>query len=50
MDFYNNGGGVGLGLEFEYQTLPPDSLNLQPKEIKDIIAFMNSLEDKQPKS
>ncbi|APY07979.1 methylamine utilization protein [Winogradskyella sp. J14-2] len=48
MDFYNNGGGAGLGLEFEYQTLPPDSLNLQPNEIKDIIAFMNSLEDKQP--
>ncbi|MEF3077614.1 cytochrome-c peroxidase [Winogradskyella poriferorum] len=46
MDFYNNGGGIGLGLEFEYQTLPPDSLHLQPNEIKDIIAFMNSLEDK----
>jgi cytochrome c peroxidase len=46
MDFYNNGGGTGLGLEFEYQTLPSDSLNLQPNEIKDIIAFMNSLEDK----
>ncbi len=45
MDFYNNGGGTGLGLDFEYQTLPPDSLNLQPNERKDIIAFMHSLED-----
>lgn len=45
MDFYNNGGGSGLGLEFEYQTLPSDSLKLKNSEIKDIIAFMNSLED-----
>ncbi|MBV7269473.1 cytochrome-c peroxidase [Winogradskyella luteola] len=45
MDFYNNGGGAGLGLEFEYQTLPSDSLNLNADEIKDIIAFMKSLED-----
>lgn len=34
-----------LGLEFEYQTLPADSLNLNANEIKDIIAFMKSLED-----
>ncbi len=45
MDFYNNGGGAGLGLEFEYQTLPADSLNLNANEIKDIIAFLKSLED-----
>ena len=45
MDFYNNGGGSGLGLEFEYQTLRSDSLKLKNSEIKDIIAFMNSLED-----
>ncbi|MBV7269476.1 hypothetical protein [Winogradskyella luteola] len=37
--------GEGLGLEFEYQTLPADSLNLNTDEIKDIIAFMKSLED-----
>ena len=46
MTFYNNGGGSGLGLDLEYQTLPSDSLNLSEKEIKDVIAFMKSLDDK----
>ncbi|MCT4629928.1 cytochrome c peroxidase [Winogradskyella sp.] len=46
MNFYNNGGGTGLGLELKHQTLPTDSLNLKSNEIKDIIAFMQSLEDK----
>ena len=46
MDFYNRGGGAGIGVESNYQTLPPDPLNLTTTEIKDIIAFMKSLEDK----
>jgi cytochrome c peroxidase len=45
LEFYNRGGGVGLGLELEFQTLPPDKLNLSKKEISDIINFMNSLTD-----
>ncbi len=45
LDFYNNGGGVGLGIELEYQTLPTDSLQLSKDEIRDIISFMKSLED-----
>ncbi|PSG88370.1 cytochrome-c peroxidase [Aurantibacter aestuarii] len=45
MTFYNNGGGAGLGLNLEYQTLPGDSLNLTDKEVKDVITFMKSLED-----
>lgn len=45
MDFYNKGGGVGMGLNVPYQTLPPDQLNLTGKEMSDIIAFMNSLTD-----
>ena len=49
MTFYNDGGGAGLGMELEYQTLPPDPLNLTEQEMDDIIAFMNTLED-QPKS
>ena len=28
MDFYNAGGGTGLGMENDYQTLPFDNLNL----------------------
>ena len=45
MDFYNNGGGVGMGLEVENQTLSPDSLGLSAVEMKDIISFLHSLTD-----
>ncbi|MCH2195987.1 cytochrome c peroxidase [Kordia sp.] len=45
LKFYNLGGGAGIGIELENQTLPPDPLELSPEEIKAIIAFMNSLED-----
>ncbi len=55
MDFYNNGGGAGLGITVENQTLPTDSLGLSKQEINDIITFMNSLTDysslnKKPKA
>lgn len=45
MDFYNEGGGEGLGLKVNNQTLSPDKLNLTDKEIQQIIAFMKSLTD-----
>ncbi|ASW73827.1 cytochrome C peroxidase [Chryseobacterium piperi] len=45
LDFYNEGGGEGLGLKMNNQTLPSDKLNLTPIEIKQIIAFLNSLTD-----
>lgn len=45
MDFYNSGGGVGLGFALPNQTLPPDSLNLNDTEIRNIISFINSLTD-----
>ena len=45
MDFYNKGGGIGLGIEVPYQTLPSDKLNLSKTEINDVIAFMQSLTD-----
>lgn len=45
MDFYNRGGGEGLGYEVPNQTLPFDSLALNQTEIKDIISFMNTLTD-----
>ena len=49
MDFYNRGGGAGIGIALEHQTLPPDPLKLNQQEIKDIIAFLHSLSDqKQP--
>lgn len=45
MTFYNNGGGAGVGIHLEYQTLGTDKLELSKKEIKQIIAFMKSLTD-----
>lgn len=45
MEFYNNGGGLGLGLNVPNQTLAGDSLHLTPLEQQDIIAFMQSLTD-----
>ena len=47
VDFYNDGGGLGLGLELENQTLPEDKLNLSDKEKKQLIAFMKTLTDKK---
>lgn len=45
MDFYNAGGGEGLGLDVPNQTLPPDSLGLTRREMDDVVAFMKSLTD-----
>ncbi len=47
MDFYNRGGGAGIGIVQEHQTLPPDALSLNKEEIQDIIAFMQTLNDQQ---
>ena len=46
MDFYNKGGGTGLGISINNQTLPFDKLNLTHEESVDIIAFINSLSGK----
>lgn len=46
MDFYNFGGGQGMGLDVPYQTLTADSLQLKTKEIGAIIAFLKTLTDK----
>lgn len=45
MGFYNRGGGAGIGIKLEHQTLPPDALSLTKQEIKDIISFLNTLSD-----
>lgn len=45
IDFYNKGGGTGLGLSVVNQTLPPDPLDLTEKEKKELIAFIRSLND-----
>ncbi|MCK7558672.1 cytochrome C peroxidase [Chitinophaga sedimenti] len=48
MEFYNNGGGAGLGITLDNQTLPTDSLHLTKEEKEDIIAFLETLTD-EPK-
>jgi len=45
MEFYNRGGGSGLHIAPESQTLPPEKLHLSKYQIKCIIAFMKSLTD-----
>lgn len=43
--FYNRGGGAGIGLKVENQTLPFDSLGLSKKELNDIKLFLLTLSD-----
>ncbi|MEM9821597.1 MAG: cytochrome c peroxidase [Bacteroidota bacterium] len=43
LDFYNRGGGAGMGMDLPHQTLPFDNLDLTQQEQDDIVAFMKSL-------
>lgn len=45
VDFYNKGGGAGMGMDVPYQTLPDAPLNLSKKEQEQIIKFMEALTD-----
>jgi cytochrome c peroxidase len=45
LDFYNRGGGAGIGIRLDNQTLSADPLNLSKKEISDIISFLKTLDD-----
>ncbi len=47
VEFYDLGGGTGLGLSVENQTLPTDKLNLTAEEKKALVAFMKTLTDKK---
>lgn len=46
MDFYNKGGGKGIGFTIENQTLSDTPLQLTNQEIEDIIEFMKALDDR----
>ena len=48
VEFYHVGGGVGIGIELPFQSLPFDSLTLNKNEKKAIISFIKSLTDKKP--
>ena len=45
IDFYNKGGGKGLHISIDNQTLPFDKLNLDAAEQKDLVAFLKTLTD-----
>lgn len=45
MDFYNKGGGGGLGFDLEHQTLPFDNLQLSKNEMSALVAFIKTLSD-----
>jgi cytochrome c peroxidase len=45
VDFYDRGGGVGLGLILPNQTLASAKLKLTPAEKRDLVAFMGALTD-----
>lgn len=45
IDFYNRGGGAGIGIALDHQTLPPDPLNLTESEKKALVSFMHALTD-----
>lgn len=45
VDFYNRGGGAGIGIDLAHQTLPPEPLNLTEQEMADLVAFMEALTD-----
>ncbi|MEO0507608.1 MAG: cytochrome c peroxidase [Bacteroidota bacterium] len=47
MNFYNLGGGGGMGFDLPYQTLPFDNLQLTKGEEKALVAFMKTLTDTQ---
>ena len=46
IDFYDKGGGAGLGLVVGNQTLPADKLNLSAQQKSDLIAFIRSLDSR----
>lgn len=48
VDFYNRGGGAGIGIDLEYQTLPPDPLELTEEEQGDLVLFLETLTDTTP--
>ncbi|QNK64914.1 cytochrome C peroxidase [Pedobacter sp. PAMC26386] len=45
VNFYNKGGGMGLGLDLPLQTLSAKPLKLTKREMREIVAFMKSLTD-----
>jgi cytochrome c peroxidase len=48
LDFYNRGGGAGLGMNVPLQTLSSAPLGLTDIEKNEIIDFLHALTDRLP--
>jgi len=46
ISFYNEGGGNGIGLNIETQTLSDRKIHLSKQEVADVKSFLESLKDK----
>lgn len=46
IDFYNKGGGAGVGLKVPNQTLDPGNLQLTKREQRQLVAFIKSLDSR----
>ncbi len=46
IEFCNDGGGIGLGLDIAHQILPGDSLDLNDQDKSDFIEFLKALADR----
>src|SRR5712691_7350630 len=42
VDFYDGGGGAGIGIDLPNLTLPPEPLHLSRREKRDLVAFLGS--------
>lgn len=45
VDFYNRGGGAGIGIHLDNQTLSATKLQLTKPETKAVVAFLKTLDD-----
>lgn len=45
IEFYNDGGGTGRGIDLPTQTLPNEKLHLSKNEINQLIAFLETITD-----
>jgi cytochrome c peroxidase len=45
VDFYDRGGGLGIGIDHPHQTLASDRLQFTKRDHRDLIAFMRALTD-----
>jgi cytochrome c peroxidase len=45
IDFYDRGGGAGIGAALDHQTLPPDPLKLTAQEKRELLTFLRALTD-----